>query len=324
MEKTIERLKGHTYLNKKGEPIKNPRIKYEEVLEAYSYLITILKGKVSQRILRLAFTDKSKDFTNILLDTGYIKKLRESNTISIKFEDGTSKYVSTTNVFSNTKEIKKVKENKYIDSLYKKIKVKEEYQWLTEKIEDTLSRTTLDGKQIGTEIQFNKGRYYGPHSIMSKEIRKRLRIDNEETHSLDIRFSIFQLLSKNNIEGIKPISNITLNNDFYKRMERDFGLDKEELLKQVFCHQSQQVKELDIVPFFSSLRDFKIKYGYKFVHYVYQLCETKLMTEIYQLLRMNSIDFLPMHDSVIFKVKDTDRVLDIVNQITRIEFKLEY
>jgi hypothetical protein len=48
------------------------------------------------------------------------------------------------------------------------------------------------------------------------------------------------------------------------------------------------------------------------------------MTDIYQMLRMNSIEFLPMHDSVIFKESDLDRVLQIVDMTTDIQFKVEY
>jgi len=324
MEKTIEKLKGHTYLSKKGEPIKNPRINYKQVLETYSYLITKMKGKVSQRVLRLAFTDKTKDFTNVLLEDGFITKVRDSTTIRINFEDGTNKYVSTPAMFELNKKVKMscdVLENRYINSLYRKIKTKEEYQWLSKQIEETLSRTTLDGESIGTDIKYKKGRYYGPHSTMPKETRKRLEIDGEETKSYDIRHSIFQLLSKNTIEGIMPM---WTDKDFYRKMYKDFGLTKEELLKQVFCHQSQQTKSLDTIPFFSSLRDFKINNGYKMVHYIYQLCETKLMTDIYQMLRMNKIDFLPMHDSVIFKKSDLGRVLEIVDMTTDIQFKVEY
>jgi hypothetical protein len=332
METIIDKLQNHTYLNKKGTPIKSPRINKEQVVEAYSYLINVLKGKVSQRLLRLAFTDKAKDFTQILVDFGHITKVRESNTISIRFEDGTSKYVSTPMMFSTEHKVSKkvISENRYITSLYKKIKVKEEYSQLTGFIEETLSKTTLDGEQIGTDafgvlppcsITFTKGRYYGPHSMMSKNTRKRLKIDGEKTHSYDIKHSIFQLLSKNNVQGIIPIS---LSSDFYKNMEEQYGLNKGELLKQVFCHQAQQDVRLDTIPFFSSLRDFKRQNGYKFVHYVYQLCETKLMTEIYQMLRMNEVDFLPMHDSVIFKQSDRLKVEDIIQQCTTIEFKLEY
>ena len=330
MEKTIEKLKGHTYLSKTGEPIKSPRINYEQVLETYSYLITKMKGKVSQRVLRLAFTDKAKDFTNVLLDDGFIKLKKQSSTIKIKFEDGSKQYVSTPNIFeidrtiSDTKMSNTIQENRYLNSLYNKIKTKEEYQWLTEVIEDTLSRTTLDGESIGTDIKYKRGRYYGPYSQMSKNDRRRLKIGGEKTKSLDIKFSIFQLLSKNKIEGISRNYDIDLYDDFYGAMKNDFGLDKEELLKQVFCHQRQQLRDMDISNFWYSLRTFKEKYGYKMVHYIYQLCETKLMTDIYQMLRMNSIEFLPMHDSVIFKESDLDRVLQIVDMTTDIQFKVEY
>ena len=257
METIIDKLQNHTYLSKKGTPIKNPRINKEQVVEAYSYLINELKGKVSQRLLRLSFTDKAKDFTQILLDFGYITEIRKSNTINIQFENGSSQYVSTPTIFSTKHKVSKktISENRYITNLYNKIKTKPEYEYLTSVIKDTLSRTTLDGEQIGTDIKYNKGRYYAPYTIMSKSNRKRLLIDGEKTSSYDIKSSIIQLLSKNSIEGIIPM---TLTEDFYKDMKEEYNLSKREVLKQVFCHQSVQDVRLNRIPFFSSLRDFKM------------------------------------------------------------------
>jgi hypothetical protein len=101
-------------------------------------------------------------------------------------------------------------------------------------------------------------------------------------------------------------------------------MSKSEILSQVFCDVWQQDTRLDVIPFFKSLRGFKYKNGYKFVHYIYQICETRLMDEIYKSLALNKIDFLPMHDSLIFKLSDYGVVTDMVSEITKVEFKIEY
>ena len=323
MEKTIEKLKGHTYLSKTGKEVKNPKIDYKQVVEAYTYLIKSLNGKVSQRVLRLAFTDKAKAFTQILLDDGFISKVKECNIINIRFENGSSKYVSTPITFASDNKVSKktIKNNKYISALFNKIQTKPEYTKLTNIIKDTLSRTTLDGKHLGGELKYNKGRYYGAHTTMPKETRKRILIDGEKTHSYDIKSAIFQLLSKNKIKGITPLAMTT---GFYEEMKEKYNLSKKEVLKQVFNHPAQQNVLLDEIPFFSSIKRFKYKYGYKFAYKIYQECEIHIMNDIYQYLSTMEIDFLPMHDSVIFKQSDKERVLDLISSITTIEFKLEY
>ena len=100
MENIQQEILTHPYQDKKGNLIKKPRINPNEVLEAYSYLINKTKGRLTTRLLRLTFTDKSKDFTKILTDNNYIKLVKEKNTIKVTLSDGGVKYVSTPNVYN--------------------------------------------------------------------------------------------------------------------------------------------------------------------------------------------------------------------------------
>lgn len=317
--KTIEKLKNHTYLNKQGNPIKNPKINHEQVLEAYSYLIHLTKGSLSTRLLRLTFTDKAKTFTQILEDTGYIQLVKPTNTIKIKFEDGTTQYVSTPNKYSSIRTIRNIEENRYIKSLWKKLDSrKDEYQWLLDSMSETLSKTTLDGESIGTDIKYKKGRYYGPHTNIKKEERKNLRIDGKRTLSYDIMSSVFQLLSINKIEGIEPITFEELDD-----IKLKLQITKCELIKQIFCNPYLQDVRLDKWPFFKSLKSFKYDNGHKMVYYLYQKCETTLMNNIYETLTLNKISYLPLHDCVIIKETDYGVMSDIIREITNVKFKIE-
>lgn len=318
-----ENLEKHTYLNKQGNPIKNPRINSEQVLEAYSYLIEKSKGKLTTRILRLTFTDKAKDFTNILCQSGFIKQTKKSNTIKVTYGDGGSEYVSTPNQYTCSYNVSNdITNNRYINTLYNKLESrKDEYGWLYDIIADTISRTTLDGKNINQEFKYKKGRYYASYTGENKDVRKRLKIDGKKTLSYDIKSSVFQLLSYNKVDGIEALN---IKGDIYEVIGKEFNLSKEEILQQVFCDVWQQDKRLDIIPFFSTLRTFKYNHGYKMVHTIYQILETKLMNDIYTSLALNKIDFLPMHDSLIFKECDYSKVTEMVKSVTKVEFKIEY
>lgn len=322
--KTLEQLKSHTYLDKNGNPIKNPRIQYKQVLEAYSFLINNSRdGKVSTRLLRLAFTDKANTFTKILLQTEYIKLKGLSRSIKISLTDSNDKWLRLSPQYTCSNEVTDIKGNIYIERLIKKLKQPKnnKYQYILDAISDTLSRTTLNGESIDTNFTYKKGRYYGAWTTMSKETRKKLRIDNTKTLSYDIKSSVIQLLSYNKIDGIIPMDNIS---DFYGEIESKFGLKKEDIIRNIFCHPKQQDKKLDYYPFFLTLRGFKYEFGYKTVHTIYQMLETELMGRIYETLTLNNIDFLPMHDAFIFKQTDYSNVGILLAEITNVKFKLEY
>ena len=322
MLETIQKLKSHTYLDKKGNPIKKPRINYEQVLDAYTYIIQNGEGRVSKRLLRLAFTDKEKDFTEVLKETGYIKELKQSRKVKIELEGGRVEFISSPTVFSCDKREVSKEDNRYIQSLLKKLdKRKGEFGWFLENIKDTLSRTTYEGKEVSTDVKYTKGRYYTDYTSLPKEQRMKLKIDGKKTTSLDIKSAVIQILSKNYVEGITPM---VMTDTLYKDIEKETGLDKEGILKSIFCHPKQQPKELDIYPFFSSVKNFKYNNGYKFIHYVYQWLETRTMNSIYELLCMNGIDVLPMHDSIIIKEEDTERVMEFIKMVTSLTFKKEY
>jgi hypothetical protein len=121
MNQPQKSLEQHTYLDKNGVKIKNPKINTSDILNAYTYLITKSKGKLTTRILRLTFTDKAKDFTKVLLDTNYITLIKKSNQIKISFPEGGFKYISTPNVYKCTDTKVDIKNNRYIQSLYKKL-----------------------------------------------------------------------------------------------------------------------------------------------------------------------------------------------------------
>jgi hypothetical protein len=201
---------------------------------------------------------------------------------------------------------------------------------IVQSIKNTISVSTLDGKPIPLTYSKDKGnRYYSDYISIPKEDRKRIKIDNKKTISIDLSASQLQLLAKTNIYGFDNdlVFDIMNSKDIWGDISKKMGLSKDETKKLFiesingrFIHKNVY----DTYPqFFSNLIRYKKEMGYKAVSQLYFKIENSVMSDIMTNLMINKIHFLPVHDCIIVQEEHYSYVTELFNE-RRLKYKLEY
>jgi hypothetical protein len=337
---TISQLKSFPYVNLKGETIKNPRIKADEVLQMFAWLLTKQESySIDVRLLRAVFTDKASQFMSILKSSGAILELSPARHIVIGKENGGTEYYTIPAKYGTSflQLEGNIEDNSYYKRFVDKVKNNKNFNKyqdildILDNVTNTLSSSTIDGESISTEIKYKKGRFYSNYTSFSKEKRQNIKIDNTSTISFDIKSSVIQLLTKNIIAGIEGqqelIDIINNGGDVYEFFAKKVGKTRDEVkkdvIKQIFMHPSQMSADYLNIEFFKSVQKFKYDNGYKTIYKIYSFLERKLMIDIYNSMIMNNIKFLPMHDAIIVKSTDKEKVNSIIKDTTSIIFTIE-
>ena len=177
------------------------------------------------------------------------------------------------------------------------------------------------------------GRVHTPISGMSKFLRPHLLLQNEQTVSFDVSQMQPTLLSgvlKNEV-GKNSFSDAIDNGmDIYIQLQNKAGLDTREQGKEKFYgifygKPNDKISELfgkeewlEWINWYKSTLEPRNPKGEKIYNnlaWLLQTLEVDLMTEVWRELAKKAIPFLTVHDEIICKKSDSERVKQIFNNI---------
>jgi len=242
----------------------------------------------------------------------YLKTFRNKTTGNLICE-------TTQREFKTKLVIDDIRDNFYYQKL-KNLKAKPERKckvvdMILSSVAETLQKTTIDGSPVSTDVIFKKGRFYSEYTNFEKSKRNRLKIDGEETSSIDIKSSVLQLMVKSGQFDDEKLLNDLNSEDFWSDMATRMGVSrrklKKDFIKNIFGKQTKPKYYREYKSFFSKIFNIRSRHGYKMVYQLYQSLELDLMSEIYKTMILNKKDFLPMHDCIIVKNSDVKFVEEL-------------
>lgn len=174
-------------------------------------------------------------------------------------------------------------------------------------------------------------------SLLSKEFRRHILIDNQETVEIDLEQSqpnICSALIKQSI-GDNSFSRIVEKNNIYKYIQYQLGFKSIEESKDFYFKSaygksySNESKILyhmfpDIEKYITDIKTNPLvsnpnyKYYTNYAHLA-QRKETEIFRKIWYILYKYNILFIPVHDSIRVKVSQLDTVLDIMYSVLKKE-----
>lgn len=278
-------------------------------IPSYYYLERILGRRPEQKI-------------DELIQSGEIELTIQKKVYSFKNElTGDKITCSRKREYKTKLVVEDIKNNFYYNKLKnmdknpnKKCKI---VDMLLNTIAETLQKTTIDGSPVSTDVIFKKGRFYSEYTNFEKSKRNRLKIDGEETSSIDIKSSVLQLMVKSGQFNDDKLLNDLNSEDFWSDMATRMGISREELkedfIKNIFGNYTEAKYYREYKSFFSKIFNIRSGFGYKMVFNIYQELEWSLMSKIYETMMINGKNFLPMHDCIIVKNSDVKFVEELFN-----------
>lgn len=284
-------------------------IKKQGKLPSYHTLRTVLgrfefiiKDLIDNNVISIV--RESKPYESINKITGNTIKFHTKRIY--KIEDKTFKYLPIeSNIYTK----------KFVEVRSKLNKQDKLTNILLKDIENTLSKTTLNGENINTDVKYKKNRFYSNYTQFSKEDRLKLKIENESVKSIDIKASTIQLLIKSGTVDDNQLLKESQRPTFWEDISKEFDMNKDKFKKRFisFINGDYFDKKLyfRFETFFSKIQSLKKELGYKQVSRIYTELEKDLMFEVYEDCILNKIPFIPMHDEVIVKKSNANHILSL-------------
>lgn len=281
-------------------------------------------GKHHEVIQQLLIDNKiisiSKDAYFTMTDRLGVKSISKIKR-RIKYELNTDDIDESTNVYYQ----------KFLDLKNNNLILNKKDLMIINHIEDTISRSTIDGKPLPFNfLKKKKNRIYSNYSCLPKETRTNIHIDNKPTVSLDLTSASLQILSQTNFGyGLdhKLYFDFINSDDFYTDQANKLGLTRDEVKilwnKSIFGEWFSTDKRLieQYPEFFNILRRYKRKNGYSQLSSLYFKLEYDIMSEIMSISALNKKDYLPLHDCLIVKEEDVSYISKLFIE-KKLKFKI--